>query len=189
MLYNELLSIFQQNKYLRETFDFEVSYKRLKEYIRVEVQQRNDYLSPFRYSKMYQINLEDSINFFLSISSPSNDDFIKIIYKYKCEECGAINFFTSKDVLNDSLECTNCGEEVYGLHMDTDRFVLVFELSESLKDEFRCLKVETLSKDDVDIGRGVSLTTASQIITENPAINPEFNQTIKRYWDIANGQN
>lgn len=187
MLYNKLMDIYQGNKFLRENFDFNTYYKRLKQYISVEVNQGNDYISPFRFSKMFSTDLEDTIKFFLSISSPDDEGFIQVIYKYKCEGCGSLNFFTSKDVLNDDLACIHCEDEVYGINMDIDRFVLVFELSKDIKDEFKCLKAQTLSKNDADIGRGIPLQSASVIISENPEINPKLNRNIQAYWDIANG--
>ncbi|MGH1847164.1 hypothetical protein ABE869_10155 [Enterococcus gilvus] len=187
MLYEKLMSIYQNNKFLRENFDFNIYYKRLSQYISVEVNQGNEYISPFRFSKMFDTDLEDTIRYFLSISSPSDERFIQIMYKYKCENCGSLNFFSSKDVLNDDLRCVHCDDEVYGINMDIDRFVLVFELSEVLKDEFRSLKIRTLSKNDADIGRGISMGSASSLILKNPEINPELNRNFQEYWDIANG--
>ncbi|MGX7328063.1 hypothetical protein [Enterococcus bulliens] len=186
MLYDKLLGIYTNNEFLRENFEFEINYKMLGEYISEEVNQGNTYLSPYRFSKMFSVDLEESIKFFLAISSPSQENnFIRIIYKYKCDECGALNFFSSNEVLKEDLTCNDCSEEVFGSSMDTDRFVLVFEISECLKKEFKSLKKQTLSRNDADIGKGITLSSASKIVEENPQINPELIDYFSKCWEIV----
>lgn len=187
MLYDKLISIYQRNEFLRTNYDFELYYRRLSQYISLEVNQGNDYLSPFRFAKMFDDNLEDMIKFFLSISSPSDEGFVRIVYKYKCEDCGSLNFFSSSEVLDENLVCGNCTENVFGNYFNNDQFVFVFELSKNLKDEFKCLKVKTLSKNDADIGRGISVNQASDLIKERPEINPQLSEVIQDYWDIVHG--
>lgn len=186
MLYNKLLDIYQNNRYLSDNFEFESYYVYLQQYLTEEINLGNIYLSPYRFSKMFSLNLEDSIKFFLAISSPKKNNFIQIIYKYRCEECNSLNFYSSNDVLNEELHCSNCQEEVYGNEKDKDIFVLVFEVSNDLQKEFKSLKTNPLSKDDADVGRGVSIYSASHFIKENPKINPELENDLEFYWGIVN---
>lgn len=186
MLYEKLFSIYKDNNFLRDTFDFEYYYPRLSQYISEEVNQKNEYLSPYRFSKMFDIALEEVIKFFLAISSVDEEGLLRIIYKHRCENCDSLNFYSSKAVLDDELLCESCSNEIYGIKKDSDIFVLVFEISNELIYEFQSLKVTPLSKGDADIGRGVSLNTASNLLEEIPKINPTLNTQFLRMREYSN---
>lgn len=180
MLYEKLMNIYKNNSFLNNKYNFKKYYIYLQQYLNEEVNLMNDYISPYRFSKMFNLDLKDSIEFFLAISSPTKTDFIQINYKYTCEECGSLNYYDSEEVLDNELECKNCDYELYGETIDTDIFVLVFELSEEVKEEFKSLKVKALSKDGAELEGELSLTSAQEIMKEKPEINPELSEKMKR---------
>lgn len=180
MLYEKLFSIYKDNNFLRDNFDFQYYYPRLSQYLSEEVNQKNEYLSPYRFSKMFDILLEEAIKFFLAISSANEEGLIRVVYKHRCENCDAINFYSTNDVLDNQLLCESCSDEIYGIEKDMDVFVLVFEISTDLIHEFQSLKVKPLSKVDADIGRGVSLNTASILLEDAPKLNDKLNSQVAR---------
>lgn len=174
------MDIYNNNSYLNSKYKFNEYYIYLQQYFTEEVNLENEYVSPYRFSKMFNLNLENSIEFFLAISSPIEKDFIKIIYKCTCESCRSLNYYDSEEVLYSDLECRNCEYELYGDDIDKDIFVLVFELSEEIKREFKSLKVISLSKNGAELEGELSLTSAQEIMKENPEINPELSEEMKR---------
>lgn len=188
MLYSKLLSIYDQNKHLQNLFDFEKYEEMLSQYVKAEVNFDHTYLSPFRFAKMFKddLTLEDAIKFLIAISSVGESDFIQIKYRYQCEECDAINNFCSNEILNEELQCRDCSSYIYDQVSSKDDFVIVFYLSKTIVNYYKTsLKVNPLSKEDADVGRGVSMETASKILNENPDLNKEVydeNKKYETYW-------
>lgn len=185
MLYDKLFSIYNDKLSLREKYEFEYYYRIFSQYVSEEVNQKHEYLSPYRFSKMFDISLEDAIQFFLAISSPDEKGLLRVIYKYRCENCDSLNFYSTNSILNDELSCESCSDEIYAEEKDMDIFVLVFEISRQLIEEFKSLKARPLSKVDADIGRGISVHDASRILSSDPSINPGLKEDIDDYWGIV----
>lgn len=114
MLKTNLEKLYQRNPSLDQLYPFDETYEKLNYFIDSEVKNGKKFLNPYRFSKVFNIELSKVFVLFVYISSINDNRTLELKYRYTCKNNTAV--FLSEDELENFICDEDCGcEEEFNL--------------------------------------------------------------------------
>lgn len=111
MLKTNLELLYRKNPNLEQLYPFGLTFDKLNSFITSEVLDGKVFLNPYRFSKIFEMELSKVFVLFIYISSISDNRILELKYRYTCKN--NTDVFLTEDELEDFIcdEDCGCGEE------------------------------------------------------------------------------